>query len=201
MDQSTPTDRQPIRAPSPYDCDSEAIAWAREKIRRVIERADQFERHANDSGSLQVGARWRTAAGFMRRTLLGGQGCVIAAFDNRLPEWVRAVGGAAPVDRISVAIATLHGLIGHDKTAVVLGQEPGDLAQCLLCAYENEPTEERKLAVELAMAQRPVCGAALGSTDGRTRCELEPHGADVYHASLAPDGQRRTWSDNEASDE
>lgn len=43
-----------------------------------------------------------------------------------------------------------------------------------------------------------VCGVALGSTDGRTRCELPPHGKKLFHESTQPDGQRRVWTDNES---
>lgn len=76
-----------------FDSDPDAIEWARGKILRLVERAEKFERHANDSGSLVTGARWHLAAAFMRQTMIGGEGCVIAAFDARLPQWTRAVKG------------------------------------------------------------------------------------------------------------
>lgn len=43
-----------------------------------------------------------------------------------------------------------------------------------------------------------VCGVALGSTDGRTRCELAPHAWERRHESSQPDGMRRLWTDNES---
>ncbi len=74
-----------------FDSDPDAVEWAHAKILRLIERAEGFERHSNDSGSLQTAARWHLVAAFMRQTLIGGEGCVVAAFDPRLPEWTRAV--------------------------------------------------------------------------------------------------------------
>lgn len=51
------------------------------------------------------------------------------------------------LDTIGWFIATTHQLLGHDKVAAVLGQPPGDRSQCVICAYEAEPTPERKQAV------------------------------------------------------
>jgi hypothetical protein len=55
------------------------------------------------------------------------------------------------MDQIGWYIATLHGLLGHDTAAAVLGQDPGDKNACALCAYEREPTPEHKHAVEAAL--------------------------------------------------
>jgi len=56
------------------------------------------------------------------------------------------------MDAIGWFIATTHQLLGHDKTAAVIGQPPGDKSQCLICAYERHPTEERRQAVITALA-------------------------------------------------
>lgn len=74
---------------SRFDTDPDAIAWARGKIQQCVERAEQFQKHNTDTGSPEWAERWRITAAYMRRTLLGGRGCVIAAFDERLPEWVK----------------------------------------------------------------------------------------------------------------
>jgi len=73
---------------SRFDSDPDAIAWARLKLERYVERAEAFEKHARDSGNATWAGHWRITATYMRRTLLGGKGCVIAAFDERLPDWV-----------------------------------------------------------------------------------------------------------------
>lgn len=73
---------------SRFDSDPDAIAWARGKIQQYVERAELFEKHAREAHNLEMAAHWRITAAYMRRTLLGGRGCVIAAFDERLPEWV-----------------------------------------------------------------------------------------------------------------
>lgn len=87
---------QHVSAPrfSRFDSDPEAIAWAREKIKWAVRAAERHEKHANDARDLKSGQRWHIVAGFMRRTLLGGQGCAIAAFDERLPEWVGRIEAA-----------------------------------------------------------------------------------------------------------
>ncbi len=81
---------------SKFDSDPEAIAWAREKILRAVGQAEQFEQHNRDTGSLEWAERWRITAKFMRQKLLGGKGCVIAAFDERLPEMTQATSGKVP---------------------------------------------------------------------------------------------------------
>lgn len=88
MSETTPT---PADEPdlSRFDSDPDAIAWARAKIQQTVERAELFEKHATERGQADMAARWRLAAQVMRRDLLGGRGCVIAAFDERLPEWVK----------------------------------------------------------------------------------------------------------------
>lgn len=78
---------------SRFDTDPEAIAWAREKIQRAVQQAEQFEKHNRETGSPEWAERWRITAQFMQRKLLGGKGCVIAAFDERLPEITRQTGG------------------------------------------------------------------------------------------------------------
>ena len=88
MHETTP----PAPAASPdlsrFDTDPDALAWARGKIQHAVERAEQFQKHNTDGCDPEWAERWRITAAYMRRTLLGGRGCVIAAFDERLPEWV-----------------------------------------------------------------------------------------------------------------
>jgi len=57
-------------------------------------------------------------------------------------------------DAIAWFIATTHQLLGHDKTAAVLGQDPGNKADCLICLYEREPTAANKQAVIDALSNR-----------------------------------------------
>lgn len=74
---------------SRFDTDPDAIAWARGKIQQYVERAEAFQKHAREAHNLEMAAHWRITATFMRRELLGGRGCVIAAFDERLPDMVK----------------------------------------------------------------------------------------------------------------
>lgn len=51
------------------------------------------------------------------------------------------------MDAIGWYVATMHSLLGHDKAALALGAPPGDQRECVICAYEQEPTDERRQAV------------------------------------------------------
>ena len=59
------------------------------------------------------------------------------------------------LDPIGWCIANLHSLLGHDKAAAVLSQDPGDKSACLICAYERNPTPAAKRAVYRALAPQP----------------------------------------------
>lgn len=83
---------------------------------------------------------------------------------------------AKGLDVLGWAIAELHGLIGHDKAAMALGQQPGDKSLCVICIYERDPTIKNKAAVYDALE-----GA------------LEPHlikntARTVVNIVLPPDG-------------
>ena len=50
-------------------------------------------------------------------------------------------------------VVTLHQLLGHDKSAAFTGLPAGSRAECLVCAFEREPTDERRQAVIEALGQ------------------------------------------------
>ena len=62
------------------------------------------------------------------------------------------------MDVIGWFIATSHNLLGHDKTAALIGAPPGDRAACVMCKADREPTEANRAAVERAIG---------GPSDGR----------------------------------
>lgn len=68
-----------------YDRDPEALAWARGHVERVIEKYRRFESEARDRGDAERASQWRKFANLLQMELVGGQGCVITAFDERLP--------------------------------------------------------------------------------------------------------------------
>jgi len=80
---------------SRYDRDPDALAWARAKVQCEIDRFRDFERQATEQGKTDP-LQWRKMANMLRRGFIGGQGCVIAAFDERLPE-VRRIDDAREV--------------------------------------------------------------------------------------------------------
>lgn len=68
------------------------------------------------------------------------------------------------MDAIGAYIARLHTLLGHDKAAAVIGADPGNKDDCLLCAWDRDPSPERKAAVEDALTDAtypPLKAAAL----------------------------------------
>ncbi len=56
------------------------------------------------------------------------------------------------MDTIGWFIATTHGLLGHDKTAAILGQPPGNREHCLMCQYDRHPSKEARQAVIRALS-------------------------------------------------
>ena len=98
---------------SPYDADPEALAWARAKIQAEIDRARRFALSAEVVNDEHQTDMWRRLANRMQRVFIGGDGCVHAAFDERLPDLVKAVDNAlpAPIDR---AVRRDHSLCGTE---------------------------------------------------------------------------------------
>lgn len=96
-----------------YDRDPEALAWARQKVQHEIDRAEKFVAQATDAGKTEAVQRWRFIANHLRNSLLGGDGCTIAAFDERRPAFTKAIDGAIPpaIDR---AVQRDHSLCGAE---------------------------------------------------------------------------------------
>lgn len=76
------------------------------------------------------------------------------------------------LDPIGWFIVTTHQLLGHDKTAAVLGVPVGDRACCLICASERHPTDETRALVAAALA--PSARAALAPPDLKERVGVGP---------------------------
>jgi hypothetical protein len=68
------------------------------------------------------------------------------------------------LDPVGGFIATLHQMVGHDQAAAFIGQAPGHSSQCLLCMYEDDPTDERRARVIRALAPS---GDQEGQDQGR----------------------------------
>jgi hypothetical protein len=68
-----------------YDRDPEALAWARAKVQCDIDRFRRFEQQARERGNPDLATQWRKFANFLQMDFIGGEGCSIAAFDERRP--------------------------------------------------------------------------------------------------------------------
>lgn len=72
---------------SSFDSDPEALAWARGHVEAVIEKYSNFQKEAEAKGSKDSATRWRTVVFALKREFIGGEGCVIARFDERRPNF------------------------------------------------------------------------------------------------------------------
>lgn len=98
---------------SRYDADPEALAWARTKIQGEIDRCRKFAEQADAARDTEQFELWRRLANRMQRVFIGGEGCVHAAFDERLPALAKAIDSTipAPIDR---AVRRDHSLCGTE---------------------------------------------------------------------------------------
>jgi hypothetical protein len=96
---------------SRYDRDPDALAWARAKVQAEIDRCRKFAEQADAAHDTEQFELWRRLANRMQRVFIGGDGCVHAAFDERLPELAKSIDTAlpAPIDR---AVRRDHSLCG-----------------------------------------------------------------------------------------
>lgn len=96
---------------SRFDRDPEALVWARTKIQNEIDRAERFVEEALAKEAIGNAQFWRSHALHLHRSFIGGEGCTIAAFDERLPVWAKRIDSAlpAPIDR---AVRRDHSLCG-----------------------------------------------------------------------------------------
>ena len=56
------------------------------------------------------------------------------------------------MDAIGQFIMYSHSMLGHDKTAALIGQPPGGKSECVACRYERDPADANKQAVYEALA-------------------------------------------------
>jgi hypothetical protein len=82
---------------SRYDRDPDALAWARAKVQHHLDRLVKFEQQADIRGDTDKARGLAIARRSTEQLLIGGQGCVIAAFDARLPEWTACNDAAEPL--------------------------------------------------------------------------------------------------------
>lgn len=78
---------------SKFDLDPEALAWARAKVQGFIDKMRDFEEQAKhgDPYSPERERQWRVFGNIAESHFIGGKGCVIAAFDERLPSILPAL--------------------------------------------------------------------------------------------------------------
>lgn len=95
---------------SRFDRDPEALAWARTKVQAYIDQLAEWEEQAKEREAGAKATGIAVSRLLAQRRLLGG-GCVIGAFDERMPDYAKTIDNAlpAPVDR---AVRRDHSLCG-----------------------------------------------------------------------------------------
>ena len=83
---------------SRFDRDPDAVAWARAKVVRLRDRYRGFEQTSAAAGKFEQSSMWRRLANMIDMQMVGGKGCSIAAFDERLPAMTALLGGGAAGD-------------------------------------------------------------------------------------------------------
>jgi NTP pyrophosphatase (non-canonical NTP hydrolase) len=149
MTQQNPVPSPTVRDMSRYDTDPDALAWARAKVQHYIDRLARFEEHATDSNSSNKARGLRVARRSAEQTLIGGEGCVIGAFDERRPVMP---GGAAPAEQattgpwptIARLTAWLDDRNGRSNTETALRllkvtEEAGEVAQAWIGMTGQNP--------------------------------------------------------------
>ena len=79
---------------SRFDRDPDAVAWARTKVVRLRDRYRGFEQTSAAAGKSEQASMWRRLANMIDMQMVGGKGCSIAAFDERLPAMTALMDGA-----------------------------------------------------------------------------------------------------------
>lgn len=67
------------------------------------------------------------------------------------------------MDPVGWFIATMHSLLGHDKTAAVIGAPAGSRQHCLICQYEQSRDSRKRQAVIEAIGHP---GSSTGGITG-----------------------------------
>lgn len=68
-----------------YDTDPDALAWARTRVQHQLDRLAEFEARATETGRTELAHGLSMARRSTEQLLLGGEGCVVGAFDERRP--------------------------------------------------------------------------------------------------------------------
>lgn len=92
---------------SKFDRDPEALAWARAGVQTFINRMRDFERQARERAGSDP-EQWRKIAFFIEREFIGGDGCVIATFDERRPALAAQLDAALEAQANKALMGTLR---------------------------------------------------------------------------------------------
>ena len=87
--------------PTNYDADPAAIAWARAKLQRSVDRLRDFERQAIEKGAPERVERWRRTAKWIEWQILGTGKYVVT---------IQRDGGVTPAEKIAALTAQVEAM-------------------------------------------------------------------------------------------
>jgi hypothetical protein len=96
MTHADPVPNPTARHTARYDTDPDALAWARTRVQHQLDRLAAFEARAAETGKTELAAGLSMARRSTQQLLLGGEGCVVGAFDERRPVMFAAATPATP---------------------------------------------------------------------------------------------------------
>jgi hypothetical protein len=70
-----------------YGSDPEALAWARSKVEIALRRVEDMGNHLAEKGKPEKAEGYRGAAWRVRSLLVGGEGCSVGSFDERMADF------------------------------------------------------------------------------------------------------------------
>ena len=84
-----------------YGSDPDALAWARERVEKALGRVEDMADHLAGKGQDDKAEGYRGAAWRVRSLLVGGEGCSVGAFDERMADFyaMRCIHGHQLDDR------------------------------------------------------------------------------------------------------
>lgn len=167
---------------SRYDTDPDALNWARTRVQHQIDRLAALEERATETGKTELAAGLSMARRSTEQLLLGGEGCVVGAFDERRPTMF---GGAAPTPTAATTVdsdpaARLQAAATHLRTLIAAVPpapwKPGGIGDYGWTVQMGDPasstyesldtqmdSEEGKALARFIAAMGPQVGEALAA--------------------------------------
>jgi hypothetical protein len=146
-----------------YDTDPAALAWARTRVQHQLDRLARFEEQATQAGRHEQARGLAIARRSTQQLLLGGEGCVVGAFDARRP----AMFGGQPADDAA-----------HEEQS-----EPSPDDTCRVVEVDGEQVRVRGSG-DMSDESRTAIASLVGAARRRHQAEQARHDDQVRAGAL-----------------